>query len=306
MKDKNKIQICKSCVMDTSDENITFDRNGICNHCNDFKKVTIKNWFPNKFGETKIKEIIKKIQNENNNEFDCLVGISGGVDSCYLNLKMKSWGLRPLVLHVDAGWNSEIAVSNIEKIVKFCKFDLYTKVINWEDMRNLQIAYLESGIANLDAPQDHIFFSTIYNFAIKHKIKYIFTGGNIATESVFPQSWHGEAMDAINLKSIYRKYGTKKLQDYNTVSFFDLYLKFPFFYRLNVIRPLNFMPYNREKAISELKKLTNWHSYGKKHGESLFTKLFQNYILPQRYGFDKRKPHLSSLILSKQISRKEA
>ena len=151
MKDKNKIQICKSCVMDTSDENIIFDKDGICNHCVEFKKVTIKNWFPNKFGETKIKDIIKKIKNENHNEFNCLVGISGGVDSCYLTLKMKSWGLRPLVLHVDAGWNSEIAVSNIEKVVKDCKFDLYTKVINWEDMRNLQIAYLESGISNLDA-----------------------------------------------------------------------------------------------------------------------------------------------------------
>ena len=197
---------------------------------------------------------------------------------------MKSWGLRPLVLHVDAGWNSEIAVSNIEKIVKFCKFDLYTKVINWEDMRNLQIACLESGIANLDAPQDHI-FSTIYNFAIKHKIKYIFTGGNIATESVFPQSWHGEAMDAINLKSIYRKYGTKKLQDYNTVSFFDLYLKFPFFYRLNVIRPLNFMPYNREKAISELKKLTNWHSYGKKHGRISFYKIISKLYITSKVWF---------------------
>lgn len=304
---KLKYQICSNCVMDTSDPDIQFNNIGICNHCTEFKNITSKNWLPNKKGQEYLKKIIFEIkENSKNRDFDSIIGLSGGVDSSYLALKMKEWGLRPLVIHVDAGWNSEIAVSNIEKVVNYCKFDLYTKVINWEDMKNLQLAYLASGISNQDTPQDHIFFSTIYNFAIKNKIKYVFTGGNIATESIFPKSWHGEAMDAINLKAIHKKFGSKKLVDYKTVSFMELYFLFPFIYGIKPIRPLNFIPYNRDLALDELKTKINWSYYGQKHGESIFTKLFQNYILPIRYGYDKRRPHLSSLIVSGQMKREEA
>ena len=304
---KRKYQICSNCVMDTSDPDIQFNKIGICNHCTEFKNITSKNWLPNKKGQEYLNKIISKIkENSKGRDFDSIIGLSGGVDSSYLALKMKEWGLKPLVIHVDAGWNSEIAVSNIEKIVNYCKYDLYTKVINWEDMKNLQLAYLSSGISNQDTPQDHIFFSTIYNFAIKNKIKYVFTGGNIATESIFPKSWHGEAMDAINLKAIHKKFGSKKLIDYKTVSFMELYFLFPFIYGIKPIRPLNFIPYNRDLALDELKTKINWSYYGQKHGESIFTKLFQNYILPTRYGYDKRRPHLSSLIVSGQMKREEA
>ncbi len=304
---KRKYQICSNCVMDTSDPDIQFNKIGICNHCTEFKNITSKNWLPNKKGQQYLNKIISKIkENSKSRDFDSIIGLSGGVDSSYLALKMKEWGLKPLVIHVDAGWNSEIAVSNIEKIVNYCKYDLYTKVVNWEDMKNLQLAYLASGISNQDTPQDHIFFSTIYNFAIKNKIKYVFTGGNIATESIFPKSWHGEAMDAINLKAIHKKFGSKKLVDYKTVSFMELYFLFPFIYGIKPIRPLNFIPYNRDLALDELKTKINWSYYGQKHGESIFTRLFQNYILPTRYGYDKRRPHLSSLIVSGQMKREEA
>jgi len=211
-----------------------------------------------------------------------------------------------LVIHVDAGWNSELAVSNIEKIVKHCNYDLHTEVIDWIAMKNLHLSYLKSGISNQDVPQDHIFFSTLYHYATKNKIKYILSGGNIATESIFPSSWHGNAMDAINLKAIYKRFGpTKTLKNYKTISFFEYYIYFPFVYRMKVLRPLNFMPYDKSDALVELEKI-GYKKYEGKHGESIFTKFFQTYYLPKKFGYDKRKPHLSSLIVSGQLTREEA
>ena len=299
--------ICSKCVMDTTDAEIYFDEEGVCNHCRNFENELVKSWFPNDEGDKKLKQLVKQVKIEGEGkQFDCIVGLSGGVDSSYLALKMKEWGLRPLVVHVDAGWNSELAVSNIQSIVDYCCFDLHTEVINWSDMRALQLAYLRSGIPNQDVPQDHIFFSTLYHFAVKHKIKFVFSGGNIATEGIFPSSWHGSAMDSINLKSIFKKFGVGKLNEYKTISFWEYYLAYPFIYRIKPTRPLNLIPYNKQAAIDELERKTGWRRYKFKHGESLFTKLFQNYLLPERFGFDKRKPHYSSLIVSGQMSRKSA
>lgn len=300
-------RICTNCVMDTSDEFIEFDSEGLCNHCRNFNDVTSKKWFPNEIGLQKLDKLLKKVKSAGeNSEYDCILGLSGGIDSSYLALKIKDWGLRPLVIHVDAGWNSELAVYNIEKVVEYCNFDLHTEVIDWEAMKDLQLAYFKSGISNQDVPQDHIFFSTLYHFATKNKIKYILSGGNIATESIFPSSWHGNAMDAINLKSIYKKFsGKKRLKNYKTINFFKYYIYFPFFYKMKTLRPLNFMEYNKEKAIKELEKI-GYKKYHGKHGESIFTKFFQTYYLPKKFGFDKRRPHLSSLIVSGQITRKQA
>jgi aminotransferase len=294
--------------MDTSDAVISFNADGVCNHCLQFDEVTRQHWFPNDEGHSKLAKIVERIKVEGRGQdYDCIIGLSGGVDSSYLALKVAEWGLRPLVVHVDAGWNSELAVANIEKIVKHCNFDLHTHVVDWEEMRDLHLAYLKSGYSNQDVPQDHIFFASLYHFATKNRIRYILSGGNIATEGIFATSWHvGSAMDAIHLKAIHRKFGERRLKTYTTISFFEYYIWYPFIKKMRTVRPLNYMPYDKASAIAELESTIGWRSYGRKHGESLFTKVFQNDYLPRKFGYDKRLPHLSSLIVSGQMTRDEA
>lgn len=299
--------VCTKCVMDTSDPEINFDSSGVCNHCREFESVTRANWFPNEEGTARWGAIVEAIKTAGQGkEYDCILGLSGGVDSSYLALKVREWGLRPLVMHVDAGWNSELAVANIEALVKYCNYDLHTHVVDWEEMRDLHLAYLRAGVANQDVPQDHIFFASLYHFATSNGIRYILSGGNLATEGIFPRAWHGSAMDAINLKAIHRQYGERPLRSYRTIGFFDYYIWYPFFKGMRTVRPLNYMPYDKAQALSELESSVGYKPYARKHGESLFTKLFQNYYLPERFGYDKRRPHLSSLIVSGQMSRDEA
>jgi len=223
------LKVCTKCVMDTTDPSIVFDDNGICNHCLEFEYKTKLNWFPNKEGSKRLKGIIDEIKLAGRGrDYDCIIGLSGGVDSSYLALKVSKWGLNPLVVHVDAGWNSELAVANIEKIVRHCNYDLHTHVVDWEDMRDLHLAYLKAGISNQDVPQDHIFFSSLYHFATDNNIRYIISGGNLATEGIFPTSWHGSAMDAINLKAIHKVYGERRLENYKTtILFLILYVLYP-------------------------------------------------------------------------------
>ncbi len=292
--------------MDTTDPEIRFDEKGVSNHCHEFDSLYNHEWFPNEKGKNILNDFLKKIKKEGRgNKYNCIIGLSGGIDSSYLAIKVKEFGLKPLVVHVDAGWNSELAVNNIEKIIKYCNYDLHTHVVNWKDMRSLHLSYLKSGIANQDVPQDHIFFSSLYHFAIKNKIKYIISGGNLATEGVFPPTWHGSAMDSINLKAIHKKFGNTPLKSYKTISFFQYYFWYPIILGMRTIRPLNYMEYNKENALKELEKI-GYKPYPKKHGESIFTKFFQNYYLPKKFGYDKRLPHYSSLILSNQMTRKEA
>jgi N-acetyl sugar amidotransferase len=300
-------RVCTRCIMDTSDPEIIFDDRGVCNHCRHFDAVTSKDWFPNGEGARRWTTICGEIKAAGRgSEYDCIIGLSGGVDSSYLALKVREQGLRPLVVHVDAGWNSELAVGNIEKVVRHCNYDLHTHVVDWEEMRDLQLAYLRSGVANQDVPQDHVFFASLYHFATRNRIRYILSGGNIATEGIFPKAWHGSAMDAVNLKAIHRRFGERPLQQYRTISFFDYYILYPLVKKMRTVRPLNYMPYDKAGAIRELETAIGWRSYGRKHGESLFTKLFQNYYLAVKFGFDKRRPHLSSLIVSGQLTRDEA
>ena len=297
-------QVCTRCVMDTSDPDIGFDDRGVCNHCHTFDRVTSKHWHPGPEGRVLLDGLVARVRESGQNqEYDCILGLSGGVDSSYLALKVKKLGLRPLVMHVDAGWNSELAVSNIEKIVKYCEYELYTHVMDWEEMRDLQLAYLRAGVANQDVPQDHAFSSSLYHFAVMNNIKTVLSGGNIATEGIFPVAWHGSAMDAINLKAIHRSYGCLSLRKFKTISFTQYYLWYPLVKKMKTLRPLNYIPYNRADAMAELERAVGWRSYGRKHGESLFTRFFQNYYLPTKFGYDKRRPHLSSMINSGQISR---
>lgn len=306
MKD-NYYQICTRCVMDTSDPDIVFNKKGVCNHCINFDEVTSKNWFPNESDSQKLKDIYTKLKKENSKKpYDCILGLSGGLDSSYLALKLYEAGIRPLVVHVDGGWNSELAVQNIEKIINYCGWDLHTIVIDWEEMKDLQLAYLKSGISNQDVPQDHAFSASLFHYAVKNKIRNVINGGNIATESVLPNSWLGNNKDSLNLKSIHKEFGKIKLKKYKTINFYDLYFYYPFIKKMKTIRPLNFMKYVQEDALKELKIKIGYKEYSKKHGESIFTKFFQNFWLPMKFGYDKRRPHLSSLILSNQITRNQA
>ncbi len=300
-------KICKRCVMDTTDPLITFDEKGICNHCNNFDEVTSKIWFPNDVGRKKIQKIYGKIKNDNlKNNYDCILGLSGGLDSSYLALKLHEAGMRPLLVHVDGGWNSELAVKNIENIINYCGWDLHTIVIDWEEMRDLQLAYFISNVANQDVPQDHAFSASLFHFALKHNIKYIMSGSNIATESILPDAWIGNNKDSINLRSIHKKFGKIKLKKYKTIGFYQYYLYYPFVKKIKTVSPLNFMEYNKTKALSELESKVGYRGYSRKHSESVFTKFYQNHWLPVKFGYDKRKAHFSSLILSNQMTREEA
>lgn len=301
------IKVCKRCVMDTSDAEIVFDEAGVCNHCHKFDSLQSAQLFSGVDGQQRLAEIVDQIKREGaDKEYDCIIGLSGGVDSSFLALKVKDLGLRPLVVHVDAGWNTELAVSNIEKVIKYCGYDLHTHVMNWEEVRDLQLAYMKAAVANQDVPQDHAYFSSMYHFAVKNDIRYILSGGNLATEAVFPEGWHGSAMDAINLHAIHNKYGARPLRDYKTISFFEYYFWYPFVKGMRTVRPLNYMDYDKGVAESYLRETIGYRSYARKHGESAFTKLFQNYYLPTKFGYDKRKLHYSSMILSRQMTREQA
>jgi len=300
-------QVCTRCVMDTTDPQIAFDVAGVCNHCIYFDNVTRTQWFPNEEGARHLEQIIARIKTDGvGKPYDCILGLSGGVDSSYLALQINRWGLRPLVMHVDAGWNSELAVRNIERIVKYCNYDLHTEVINWEDVRELQLAYLRAAISNQDVPQDHAFFASLYHFAVKNRIKYVVSGGNISTEGIFPIAWEGNAMDARNLKAINDRFGRRRLRAYPTINFLDYFVWIPFINGMRTVRPLNYMPYVKADAQKVLEHTVGWRSYERKHGESIFTKFFQNHYLPLKFGYDKRRPHLSSLIVSGQMTREEA
>lgn len=298
---------CTFCVMDTSDPDIAFDRDGRCNHCRQFEGLLGTTWFPNEDGARRLDELLDRIRTQGRGQdYDCVLGLSGGVDSSFLALKAQEWGLRPLVVHVDAGWNSELAVQNIERIVKHTGFELHTHVVNWEAMRELQLAYLRAGVANQDVPQDHAFFAGLYQFATKNKVKYVLNGGNAATEGIFPQAWHGAAMDARNLKAIHRRFGSGRLVGYPTIGILRYYVWYPHVRRMTPVRPLNYLPYSKNAAIDHLEATVGWRAYPRKHGESLFTKFFQNYYLPTKFGFDKRRPHFSSLIASGEMTRAQA
>ena len=293
--------------MDTSDPKISFNSEGVCNHCINFDEVWSLRWFPNEQGKSMLEQTFEGIREKGKGKpYDCIIGLSGGVDSSYLALVLKEYELRPLVVHVDAGWNSELAVHNIEQIVKYCGYELHTHVMDWEEIRDLQVAYLKAGVANQDVVQDHAFFASLYHFAVKNKVKNVISGGNISTESVFPDAWHHDAMDAWNIRSIHMKFGSRKLKFYKTIGFYQYYFYYPFIKGMTVTRPLNFMEYDKESALQVLKQKVGYKEYGRKHGESRFTKFFQNYFLPEKFGFDKRLPHLSSLIHSGQMTRSAA
>lgn len=302
-------RICERCVMDTSDPNIKFSDNGHCDYCENFESQIMPEWKKGVARESELQrnanEIIKQGKNK---EFDCIIGLSGGLDSSYAAYVAKvKMGLRPLLFHVDAGWNTEQAVKNIEKLVDGLGLDLYTEVINWEEMKDLQVAFLKAQIPDQDLPQDAAFFSNLYNFARKMKIKTIITGSNYSTECCRePEEWGGYlGIDKTLFKSIHKKFGTRKLNDFLLIDI----LQYKFFYKIfggmKVVMPLNMVPFVKKDAEAELEKLFDWKPFLHKHHESRFTRFYEDYWLPRKFGYDKRRAHFSSLILTGQMSRNE-
>lgn len=302
----SQYQICKRCIMDTSDPTIRFNSNGICNYCTSALKLISKDGYKGQKSDEEFAIIINTIkEKQKSKEYDCVIGVSGGVDSAYLLHLAHKEGLRILAVHVDAGWNSNTAVSNIHKLCNKMNIDLKTIVIDWSVFKELQRAYMFSGLPNLDVPQDHVFFTALYQFAEKYGIKYVLTGSNVATESIMPAYLVYDASDFTSLKDVYKKNRRVcvSLQKYPHMT----YIKKKYYYKhLQIIRLLNYVDYSKTKAINVLINEYEWEYYGGKHWESRFTKFVQTVYLQKKFGFNKSRAHLSNLIVNHEISRDEA
>jgi len=299
-------QICTSCVMDTTDPNIKFNKDGVCDYCLNAKKL-----FKYKaFNKPNIENLIKKIKKNKaaNQKYDCLIGVSGGLDSSFLvHFVVTKMKLKPLLLHVDAGWNSNLSSSNIEKLVDKLNLDLVTKVVEWEEVKDLQLSFFKAQLPNLDTVQDHAFFGSIYNYAKKENIKNILTGANFSTEFIRePLAWAYHASDLKHIRHVHEQFGTIKLKNFPFCNIFKYKILYRYFYGIRVFNPLNFIDYKKNLSEKILKNEYDWTSYKEKHYESRFTKFFEGFWAKKKFNFDKRRVHLSNLVISNQISRNQA
>ena len=304
---KRPYQQCAISVMDTiANPDISFDEKGICNYY--YEHLQKENDFVLKgeAGVQKVNELVTQIKKDGKGKkYDCITGISGGVDSTYLCLQAKNMGLRTLVVHFDNGWNSELAVKNIENIIGKLGFDLYTLVVDWNEFKDLQLAYLKASVVDIEALTDHAIAGTLYKLAAENNIKHILSGYNIVTEATLPKYWVFNKTDDANIKDIHKKFGTAPLKTY---PFFGLKQKkmYAGLKGINTINLLNYLDYNKQAVKEIITKELGWKDYGGKHYESVFTRFYQGYILPIKFGIDKRKAHLSDLIYSGQITKAEA
>ncbi len=302
-------QQCTTCVMDTTDSKIIFDENGVCDHCNGYYKNILPYWDTGEVGHKNLMALADKIKHDGKGKpFDCIMGMSGGVDSSYLLYIAKvKMGLRPLVFHVDCGWNSQLAVNNIEMLIDKLGVDLYTEVIDWEEMKDLQLAFFKASIPHIDWPQDHAIFASLYKFAEKHNVKHILTGANFSTECVKnPMEWTYMGSDLVQLKDIHRKYGQRPLTNFPTTSILRHKVYLRYLKSIKVHKPLNYAPFIKNEAMEFMMNEYGWIKYPQKHFESRFTRFYEGYWMPKKFGFDTRRVQLSSLILTKQTTRDEA
>ena len=302
-------QICSNCVMDTTDSRIVFDENGVCDHCKTFYNDIKPFWNQKEGDKVKLEEIVNRIKEwGKNKEYDCLLGMSGGIDSAYLlYYAVEKLGLRPLVFHVDTGWNTELSSSNVKLLVEKLKLKLHTVVIDWKEMADLQLAYFKSGVSNIDTPQDHACFATMYSFASKYNIPYILTGGNYSTECVRnPKEWMYYQSDVRQLKDIHNKFGKVSLNKFPLTNILWHKFYLPYVKGVKLVRMLDLLPYHKEEAIKVLEEKFGFQKYPQKHFEDFFTKWYESYWLYERFGYDTRRVQLSSLILTNQMTREEA
>ena len=309
MTDARNLRTCRFCIMDEGEPGVEFDATGQCNCCRDAIQRLPHEWWPGADGQARMERLVRRLREEGKSQpYDAMVGLSGGIDSAYLAHRMASdYGLRLLAVHVDGGWNSEPAVRNIESLVRKLDLDLHTKVIEWREMRDLQLAFLRSGVLNQDFPQDHAFFATLFRTARAYGIRTFLSGVNFASESVYiPGIEAPPSIDGTHVSAIHRQFGTVPLRDYPIMRLSE-YLWMTRVLRRPVIeKPLNFFNYDKEEAKRILSAEYGWRDYGSKHSESRFTKFYQEIYLPRKHLIDKRRVQLSSLIVSNQMSREDA
>jgi N-acetyl sugar amidotransferase len=300
------IKVCTRCIMDTTDRDIVFDENGICNHCLEFDANVDFRVLRGEEGRMALQAIVEKIKSKGKGkEYDCIVGVSGGVDSTYVAYKCRQLGLRPLAVHLDNGWNSELAVSNIERVIKKLDFDLYTYVLDWREFKDLQLSFLKASTPDGEVPTDHAIFALLLKVAREKNISYIMNGMNYLTEASTVPSWSYGHGDWNYIKYIQKTFGKAKLNNYPHYTTWDMFYML-FVKKLKFVSILNYIDYNKDEAIGILEKELGWQYYGGKHHESSYTKFFQAFILPSKFSIDKRKIHLSNSIQSGHISREFA
>ncbi|OQX21574.1 MAG: ExsB family protein [Candidatus Altiarchaeales archaeon A3] len=299
-------KICVRCVMDTSDQDIRFDEKGTCNHCRKYDKLMEREIYSREEKQQKLKQITNKIKEEGKNkEYDCIIGVSGGVDSTIVAYTVKKLGLRPLAVHLDNGWDSELSVKNIEQTCKVLDIDLYTIVLDWEEFKDLQLSFLKSSFINAEMPTDHAIMAVLFQIADKKKIRYIISGSNLATEGILPNGWVYDIKDWRFIEGIHGKFSKLKLKTFPHYSLIDLFY-YLFIKKIKFVTILDYIDYNKKDAVKLIERELGWKYYGGKHYESVYTRFYQGYILPKKFKIDKRSAHLSTLICSGQITREEA
>ena len=304
-----KYQRCTRCVMDTTDSHITFDENGVCDHCRNFETNIAPFWNPQEDRIEELMALAVKIRKtrKHPDDYDCILGLSGGADSSYMAYIAKEvMHLNPLVVVCDTGWNLNVAVENIEKIVKGLDLDMYTEVVNWKEMSDLQLSFFKASISSCDQPQDHAIMASLYNYAVKHHIKYVITGGNNATEFIRPPVEWIYMNDIVMLKDIQRRFGTRKLKTYPMCGMLKYKILYQYIYGMKRVYPLDYIVYDKAEAEKMLHEKYGWMKYENKHYENVFTRFFEGYYLPHKFGFDTRKNVLSNQILAGTMTREEA
>jgi N-acetyl sugar amidotransferase len=302
-----KHQVCTFCVMDTTDPDIIFDESGQCNYCKSYLEDLPKLPRFQSDASEQLNKIIQKIKDAGKGKpYDCIIGLSGGVDSTYVAYLVKAvFSLRPLAVHMDNGWNSELSIKNVENVVKKLGIDLYTKILDWEEFRDLQLAFLKASTPDSEIPTDHAICATLYDVAAKHNIKYIISGANFITERIMPHAWSQGHGDYRYIKNISQKFGKKSLKTFPCLNFINRFY-YTKIYGINFLPIFDYCKFELNSAEKIIQEELAWKEYGGKHYESVYTKFFQGYILPTKFGFDKRKGHLSNLICSGNLSRDEA
>lgn len=299
-------EVCTRCVMDTSDPKIVFDEDGVCNHCKRVEYLLATRLPLYRTGEYRIDRIAAQIKAAGRHKrYDCVIGVSGGTDSTYAAYVAKQQGLRPLAVHFDNGWNSELAVKNIENVLKKLGMELFTYVVDWEEFRDLQLSFLKASVPDAEIPTDHGIWALLFQTAARFGVKYVVTGTNISTESILPRSWTYYVTDWTYIRGIHRQFGTRPLHTFPNATMwqfmYDLLIR-----RIRTVSILNCIPYSKREAVAVLERELGWRNYAGKHHESIYTRFFQEYILPVKFGIDKRRAHLSSLLHSGQMTRDEA
>ena len=300
------LRVCTRCVMDTSDPEIEFDENGVCNHCKRAETLLGSRLEEYKTGQYALERLVPRIKAAGEGkEDDCVLGVSGGADSTYAAYIAKELGLRPLAVHFDNGWNSELAVKNIENTLKKLGIELYTHVVDWHEFRDLQLSFLKASVPDAEIPTDHAIWALLYQTAARFGVRYVISGTNITTESILPRSWTYYVTDWRYIKGLHRRFGTRSIKSYPRAPL-SKFMQYVLLRRIKTVSILNAVEYDKAEAVKVLEKELGWRNYGGKHHESIYTRFFQSYILPRKFGIDKRKAHLSSLIMSGQITREDA